>query len=75
MGYRVWYNFDDGTSEDLLHKIFDTEEEAEAAALEGSSNYSTGVETLQLGGHEYPEANIIDWDIDEWDVEEYGDLD
>ena len=65
MGYRVYYEFDDGTEEDLLDEIFDTEEEAEAAALEGMSNYACGVETLQLGGHDYPEAKIIDYYIDE----------
>lgn len=65
MGYRVYYEFDDGTSEDLLDKLFDTEEEARAAALEGMGNYSVGVETLQIGGHDYPEAQIIDYYIDE----------
>lgn len=63
MGYRVYYNFDDGTSEDLLDEVFETEEAARAAAGEGAGNYSVGTETLMLGGHDYPEANIIDWDI------------
>lgn len=63
MAYRVFYNFDDGTSEDLLDEVFDTVKEATAAAREGMNNYATGVETLQMGGHDYPEANIIDWDI------------
>lgn len=67
MKYRVFYNFDDGTSEDLLDELFDTEEEARFAAEEGMNNYDTGVETLQLGGHDYPEANIIDYDIQEED--------
>lgn len=67
MKYRVFYNFDDGTSEDLLNELFDTEEEARIAAEEGINNYDTGVETLQLGGHDYPEANIIDYDIQEED--------
>ena len=67
MGYRVWYNFDDGTSEDLLHEVFDTEEEANEAALEGENNYNVGTETLMLGGHDYSEAKIIDWDIIEED--------
>ena len=65
MAYRVYYEFDDGTSEDLLDELFDTEEEARAAALEGMGNYSVGVETLQMGGHDYPEAQIIDYYIDE----------
>ena len=65
MKYRVFYIFDDDTSEDLLDELFDTEEEAKAAALEGLGNYRVGIETLQMGGHDYPEANIIDWDIEE----------
>lgn len=65
MGYRVYFNFDDGTTEDLLDEVFDTEEEADRAAREGMNNYSVGVETLQLGGHDYPETNIIDYYIDE----------
>lgn len=67
MGYRVWYNFDDGTSEDLLDEVFDTEKEAEEAALEGENNYNTGTETLMLGGHDYDSAKIVDWDIIEED--------
>lgn len=63
MGYRVYYNFDDGHSEDLLDEVFDTWDEAEDAALEGKGNYIVGNETLQMGGHDYSEANIIDWDI------------
>ena len=63
MGYRVFYNFSDGTSEDLLDEVFATKKEAEYAALEGKGNYITGIETLKLGGHDYCEANIIDWDI------------
>lgn len=66
--YRVFFNFDDGTSEDLLDELFDTEEEARFAAEEGMGNYDTGVETLQLGGHDYPEANIIDYEIQEEEV-------
>ena len=67
MGYIVYYEFDDGSTEDLLHEVFDTEKEAEAAAIEGMGNYSVGVETLQLGGHDYPEAKITDYYIDELD--------
>lgn len=63
MGYRVFYNFDDGTTEDLLHEVFRTKKEAQAAAGEGAGNYDIGTETLMLGGHDYPEAKIIDWDI------------
>ena len=63
MGYRVFYNFDDGTTEDVLDEVFATKKEAERAACEGAGNYAVGQETLQLGGHDYPEANIMDWDI------------
>lgn len=63
MGYRVIYNFSDGTSEDLLDEVFSTKKEAQAAALEGKGNYVTGTETLQLAGEEYDDAKIIDWDI------------
>lgn len=65
MKYRVYYVFDDDTTEDLLDELFDTEEEAEAAALEGEGNYITGTEVLQLGGHDYSEAKIVDWYIEE----------
>lgn len=64
MAYRVWYEFDDGTTEDLLGETFSTEKEARNAALEGINNYNTGVETLQMGGHDYPEANIEDYYIE-----------
>ena len=47
MKYRVFYNFDDGSTEDVLDEVFDTEEEAEAAALEGASLYAQG--------NDYPE--------------------
>lgn len=67
MKYIVYYEFDDDTTENLLHEVFDTEEEARDAALEGMGNYSVGVETLQLGGHDYPQAQIIDYYIDEVD--------
>ena len=65
MAYRVYYIFDDDTTEDLLDELFDTEEEARRAAVEGMSNYSTGVDTLQMGGHDCPSANITDYYIDE----------
>ena len=63
MGYRVYYNFSDGTSEDLLDEVFSTKKEAQYAASEGAGNYAVGTETLYLGGHDYSEAKIIDWDI------------
>ena len=63
MGYRVYYNFSDGTTEDLLDEVFSTKKEAEQAALEGENNYIVGNEILNLGGHEYNSARIIDWQI------------
>lgn len=63
MSFRVYYNFDDGSSEDILDEVFDTEEEASEAALEGASNYSAGRDVLELAGEEYCEQKIIDWDI------------
>ena len=64
MAYRVWYEFDDGEIEDLLHETFRTKKEAKEAALEGIGDYRTGVEVLQLGGHDYPEAEIVDYYIE-----------
>ena len=63
MGYRVYYNFDNGETEDVLDEIFATKREAEEAAHEGYDNYNAGRDVLQLAGESYSEANIIDWDI------------
>lgn len=63
MGFRVFYNFDDGSYEDILDEVFDTEEEAEEAAREGASNYAQGNHVLELAGEEPCEEEIIDWDI------------
>ena len=63
MGYRVFYNFSDGTTEDLLEEIFESEDEAEEASREGASDYYAGGEVLKEAGESYCEAEIIDWDI------------
>jgi hypothetical protein len=63
MGYRVIYNFDDGSSEDILDEVFETEEEAEEAAREGVSDYSAGRDVLIEAGEKYCEQEIVDWDI------------
>ena len=63
MGYRVIYNFSDGTSEDLLQQVFDTEEEAETAAQIGAEAYDSGNDVLKLAGESYSESRLIDWDI------------
>ena len=65
MGYRVIYNFDDGSSEDVLDEVFDTYEEAEEAAETGASNYSQGNDYLEEAGESYSDSDIVDWDIEE----------
>ena len=63
MGFRVYHTFSDGTTEDMLDEVFDTYEEAEEAALEGSSNYSQGRDVLELAGEDYCEEEITGWTI------------
>lgn len=63
MGYRVFYNFSDGNSEDVLEEVFETEDEAEDAARQGASDYSQGGDYLKEAGEDYCEEEIIDWDI------------
>lgn len=63
MGFRVFYNFDDGTSEDILDEVFETEEEAEEAAIQGASDYSQGNGYLEEAGESFSDSIIIDWDI------------
>lgn len=65
MGYRVIYNFDDGSSEDVLDEVFETYEEAEEAAEIGASNYSQGNAYLEEAGESYCDSKIVDWDIEE----------
>ena len=65
MGYRVIYNFDDGSSEDILDEVFDTYEEAEEAAQQGASDYSQGRDYLEEAGESYSDLEIMDWDIEE----------
>lgn len=67
MSYRVIFNFDDGSSEDLLDEVFDTYEEAEEAAEIAASNYSQGNDYLEEAGESYSDAEIVDWDIEEVD--------
>ena len=67
MGFRVIYNFSDGSSEDFLDEVFDTEEEAEEAAMQGASDYSQGRDYLEEAGEDYCEETIEDWDIVEDD--------
>ena len=63
--WRVACYYKDWQGKRVKHEKrgFATKKEAEYAASEGAGNYAVGTETLQMGGHDYPEANIIDWDI------------
>ena len=61
MAYRVYYNFSDGHSEDILDEVFQTE--AEEAARQGASDYSQGGDYLREAGEDFCEEEIIDWDI------------
>lgn len=71
MKYAVVFEFDDDEcNDDLLDGFFATREEAEAAALETMGNYRVGVETLMMGGHDYPTAKIIGYYIEEYDDDE-----
>lgn len=63
MGFRVIYNFSDGSSEDILDEVFETEEDAEEAAMQGASDYSQGRGYLEEAGEDYCEETIEDWDI------------
>jgi len=47
MGYRVFYEFDNGEMEDVLDEVFRTKKEAEEAAAEGAGNYAVGRDVLR----------------------------
>ena len=63
MGYRVIYNFSDGSSEDLLGEVFLTKKKAGLAAEQGASDYRLGNRYLAITGKAFCEDKIIDWDI------------
>ena len=68
MAYKVIFNMSDGTTNDeLLDEIFETEEDAEEAARQCSSDYSQGRDYLEEAGEEFCEEEIEDWDIVEVD--------
>jgi len=68
MAYKVIFNMDDGTTlDDLLEEVFETEEEAEEAAAQCSSDYSQGRDYLEEAGEDFCEEEIVDWDIVEVD--------
>ena len=62
MGYRIRFNYDDGTSE-LQDEIYDTYEEADEAAAQGASDYAQGGAYLDESGEGYCDSEVIDWDI------------
>lgn len=64
MSYRVIFNFDDGTSEDILGEEYDTYEEAEEAAEQAASDYAQGNSYLEEAGESHSGAEIDDWDIE-----------
>jgi len=67
MGFKVVW--EDGDEED---EIFDTYEAAEAAALEGQSNYAAGGEILHLSNPgDYPAPD--DQDVYEYEIVEVDD--
>ena len=64
MGYRVIYNFSDGSSEDVLGEVFLTKKKAGSAAEQGASDYRLGNRYLAITGKDFCEDEIIDWDIE-----------
>lgn len=64
MGYKVIFNYSDGSvDEDLLDEVFDSREEAYSEAAQASSDYTQGNEYLDEAGEEYSSKEIVDWDI------------
>lgn len=62
MGFRVYHDFADGSSEDLCEETFATYDEAEEAAQQAASDYSQGGDYLEEAGEESgPE--IVGWTI------------
>lgn len=52
MGFRVYHEFADGSSEDICDEVYATYEEAEEAAQQAASDYSQGGDVLELAGEE-----------------------
>ncbi len=65
MGYRVIYNFSDGSSEDVLGEVFPTKRAARMAAEQGASDYRQGNGYLAEAGEDFCGDEIVDWDIEE----------
>lgn len=64
MGYRVTFNFADGSSEDMLNETYDTYQEAEDEARQAASDYSCGGFYMEEAG-EKRGPEMIDWYITE----------
>ena len=66
MGYKVYYEMSDGSTNDtLLDEIFDTEEEADEAARQAASEYAQGGGYLDEAGEDFCEEEIEGWYIAE----------
>lgn len=63
MGFRVFHNFSDGSTEDITDEVFETEEEADAAAAQAASDFSQGGDYLEEAGEARCPYTIVDWDI------------
>lgn len=60
MSFKVYHQLADGTNADICDDLYDTIEEAEAAAMQAASDYSQGGDVLSLAGQEAgPE--IVGW--------------
>ena len=64
MFYRAYMHFPEGDY--YLDEDFETEEEAEQAALYELSSYRAGAEILELRGEEFGDPDESDFEIEEW---------
>lgn len=63
MGYQVVMKFDDGETLEITDKGFETEQDAESAAIEWTENYKVGGEFLRDAEESYCDSEIIGWKI------------
>ena len=64
MPWKVKLIFDDGEEEELDEE-FETEEEAEEAGWQASSDFSQGGEYLALAGEQYSDAEVVE--VETWE--------
>lgn len=64
MAYKVVFNMDDGSTEELEEE-FDSIEEADEAAAQAASDYAQGRDYLEEAGRPYCEEEVIDWEFHE----------